>query len=200
VTIGRMAGAAELYTHPEFLPPDRLEAITAHLYTAAGEPAAVQAVPGARLAVNDEVRRAWEIELPGDLHDELVTRMQAEHAALETFFTTPLEPCAAVATLRYPPGAYYRTHRDVAARPDPSGMHRRAVSLVLFLNSARPADNAAFSGGALRLYGIDGNPDGWRDVVPTAGMFVAFRSTVLHEVLPVEAGTRLSVVTWLLGR
>jgi predicted 2-oxoglutarate/Fe(II)-dependent dioxygenase YbiX len=195
-----MAGAAELYTRSAFLSNDRLAVIASHACEATGECAAVQAVPGARLAVDDKVRRAWEVELPDGLHDELVARVQAEHAALERYFATRLEPCEAVATLRYPPGAFYRTHRDVAARPDPNGMHRRAVSVVLFLNSARPAPDATFEGGALRLYGIDGKPDGWCDVVPQAGTLIAFRSTVLHEVLPVAEGTRLSVVTWLLRR
>lgn len=194
-TIGAVAGRAAIYTHPGFLSPARLGAVCAHVHAAAADLAAVQAAPGAPLEVHEEVRRTWDVDLPEALHDELVASIRAEHAALESFFALRLAPCDAVAALRYPPGAFYRTHRDVAARPDPHGLHLRAVSVVIFLNTAAPGEGAAFSGGTLRLHDDRGRPT---DVVPTAGTLVAFRSSVLHEVLPVDRGTRLAVVTWLM--
>jgi predicted 2-oxoglutarate/Fe(II)-dependent dioxygenase YbiX len=189
-----MAGSAALYTRPDLLSRDRLAEIVARLVAAEGELAAIQAAPGTPLAVCDEVRRAWEIELTDDLSDELVACIGGVHADLESFFSIRLEPCEAVAALRYPPRAFYRTHRDVAAEPGPDGLHRRAVSVVLFLNSATPGPGADFTGGTLRLHDDRG---GQCDVVPVAGTLVAFRSSVLHEVLPVDTGTRLSIVTWL---
>ena len=74
---------------------------------------------------------------------------------------------------------------------------RRQLALVLFLNTAAPRPGASFTGGTLRLHEMDDAEGAPHDVTPTAGTLVAFRSSVLHEVLPVEAGTRLSVVTWL---
>lgn len=195
-----MRGAPDLFSHVDFLPGNRLRAITAGLESATGELAAIQPAGGGVFSADEAVRRAWEIELTDDLHDDLVERIRALHGKLEAFFATPLEPCSAVAALRYPPGAYYRTHRDVAAQPDPDQLHRRAVSVVVFLNSGAPVPRAAFSGGALRLHAGEDARGSWRDVVPIAGTLIAFRSDVLHEVLPVATGTRLTVVTWLARR
>jgi SM-20-related protein len=195
-----MRGAADLFTRTDFLPRDRLRTIAPLLEAAPGELAAIQPVTGGGLSADETVRRAWEIELTDDLHDDLVCRIRAVHAQLESFFAQPLHPCDAIAALRYPPGAFYRTHRDVAAQPDANQLHRRAVSIVLFLNSGAPVPQAAFTGGALRLHETDEARGSWRDVVPIAGTLIAFRSDVLHEVLPVATGTRLSVVTWLARR
>jgi SM-20-related protein len=195
-----MHGAAGLFKQTNFLPDDRLRTLTPLLEAEPGELAAIQPLAGGDSSANEEIRRAWEIELPDALHDDLVGRIHALHARLESFFAESLEPCEAVAALRYPPGAFYRTHRDVAAHPDAHQLHRRAVSIIVFLNSGAPAPRAAFTGGALRLHEIDGALAAWRDVVPVAGTLIAFRSDVLHEVLPVATGTRLSVVTWLARR
>lgn len=197
--MARMAPIPGLYLRRQFLPEAVLARLLDCLQTSPGEPAAVQPSPGAALAVANEIRRVWEVELPDDLHDLTVDAIAAAHAELEAFFAVRLEPCEAVAALRYPPGSFYRTHRDRPAEPDLLGLHRRAVSLVLFVNGAS-SPGAAFGGGALRLHEVgDGSP-GIHDVVPEAGTLVAFRSSQLHEVTPVEWGTRLSLVTWLLAR
>lgn len=193
-----MAAAPGVYLHRRFLPAGLQAALAAFLETSEGEPTAVQAVPGATLAVDQDVRRAWEVELSDDLHDRIVAYLQSAHADLEAFFGERLEPCETVAALRYPPGSFYRTHRDTSARPDPYGLHRRAVSIVLFVNGAS-ADAAAFGGGVLRLHEMAGAPGGVYDITPEAGTLVAFRSSQLHEVTPIEWGTRFSVVTWLLS-
>jgi SM-20-related protein len=195
-----MRRAAGLFILTNFLSSDRLRTITPLLEAAPGELAAIQPVAGGGLSANEEVRRAWEIELADDLHEDLVSRIHAVHPEVESFFAQSLEPCEAVAALRYPPGAFYRTHRDVAAQPDAHQLHRRAVSIVVFLNSGAPVPKAAFTGGALRLHETDDGCGSWRDVVPVAGTLIAFRSDVLHEVLPVATGTRLTAVTWLARR
>lgn len=193
-----MAPVPGVFLRRRFLAADLLGPLSAFVGTAAGDRAAVQASPGATLAVADDVRRAWEVELPDDLHDRIVARLGAIHADLETFFQLALEPCEAVAALRYPPGSFYRTHRDRGAEPDRYQLHRRAVSIVVFVNAALPPD-AAFGGGALRLHEVAGAPSGLYDILPEAGTIVAFPSWQLHEVTPVEWGTRLSLVTWLLA-
>jgi predicted 2-oxoglutarate/Fe(II)-dependent dioxygenase YbiX len=167
--------------------------------SADGDAAAVQPAVGAPLEVVDEIRRAWEVDLPDTLHDTLVLRLEAIRAALSAHFEIALQPCDAVAALRYPPGAFYRTHRDTSAGPDPHGLHRRAVSIVIFVNSGRPAPSASFAGGALRLHDLSAASAAVCDITPVAGTLVAFRASQLHEVRPVTSGTRLSVATWLLG-
>jgi predicted 2-oxoglutarate/Fe(II)-dependent dioxygenase YbiX len=156
----------------------------------------VQADPGAALRVDHEVRRAWEVDLPDPLHDEVVARINALVAELEERFSRRLRPCEAVAALRYPPGAFYRSHRDRGTQPDADGIHRRAVSIVIFVNGA--GTMPGFTGGCLRFHEIEDAATGVLDIVPVPGTLVAFPSTALHEVTEVTVGTRLTLVTWLL--
>jgi predicted 2-oxoglutarate/Fe(II)-dependent dioxygenase YbiX len=191
-----MAPVLGIYQREAFLPSDWLARLSRHVRSAAGERAAVQQ-PSAVLAVADEVRRAWEVDLPDDLHEGLTRRIDSLRHDLETFFDVPLEPCDSVAAMRYPPGAFYRAHRDASRRPDALGLHNRAVSIVIFVNTGAPHPAAEFTGGSLRLHELAGEPGGVSDITPVAGTLVAFRSTQLHEVTPVHEGTRVSIVTWL---
>jgi predicted 2-oxoglutarate/Fe(II)-dependent dioxygenase YbiX len=182
-----------------FLTPELLSRLHAALGSATGEPAFVQASTGEALRVDEQVRRAWEIELPDHLHDEVLARLHTLHGLLEQHFSAGLAPCDAVAALRYPRGAFYRTHRDVSQMPDRHGLHRRAVSIVIFVNSGHPHAAAAFTGGQLWLHDVAGAAGGICAITPLAGALVAFRSSQLHEVRPVKAGLRLTLVSWLLA-
>ena len=83
----------------------------------------------------------------------------------------------------YPPGAFYRRHRDRFRDDD-----ARVVSCALYLNATwRDAD-----GGALRIY-LD---DGARDVPPLGGTLVCFLAERYeHEVLPATR-ERLALTGW----
>jgi len=88
----------------------------------------------------------------------------------------------------FPPGAFYRRHRDQFLTAD-----ERMISCILYLNAVwSEAD-----GGALRIYDPHGTI---HDVLPRAGTFVLLRSdTVEHEVLPTHR-ERFSVTGWLRRR
>lgn len=86
----------------------------------------------------------------------------------------------------YPPGAFYRRHRDRFRDSD-----ARVVSLVSYLND----DWRQSDGGALRLY----LPGGKIDVIPQGGTSVCFLSELEHEVLP-AARQRLSIAAWMRRR
>jgi predicted 2-oxoglutarate/Fe(II)-dependent dioxygenase YbiX len=183
---------------PRFLPPTLGARLRAALEAEGGEPASVQATPGAALRVDEQVRRVWEIELPDRLQEEVVARLRALHGTLERHFSVRLAPCDAVAALRYPRGAFYRTHRDASQTPDRHGLHRRAVSIVIFVNSGHPNAAASFTGGQLWLHDVADAAGGICAITPVAGALVAFRSSQLHEVRPVKTGLRLTLVSWLL--
>jgi len=193
-----VSSAGRLYVHAGFLDRDLLAALDRECEGVIGTPAEVHREALGRVSVRRRIRRTWEIDLSDALQDRLVEAVEAVRGAFERFFSVRVEPCDAVAALRYPPGAFYRTHRDVSARPTPDGLHRREISVVIFVNSGAPAAEASFSGGRLRLYDLPGADGEVHDVVPVAGTLVAFESSVLHEVTPVDGGTRLSLVTWLL--
>ena len=96
--------------------------------------------------------------------------------------------------LRY--GGFYGPHVDRAEMPSWPDASRRAITIVLFLNSSREADASGhFGGGCLRVFpGGDGERQ--FDIVPKAGMLVAFPSCTAHEVTPVVDGCRDAVVDW----
>jgi SM-20-related protein len=91
----------------------------------------------------------------------------------------------------YPPGAFYRRHRD-QFRDGASASADRVISCAIYLNHDwTPAD-----GGALRIY--DGELI--RDVLPLAGTLVCFLSDRFeHEVLPAMR-ERLSLTGWFRRR
>ena len=88
----------------------------------------------------------------------------------------------------YPPGAFYRPHRDRFRDDD-----TRVLSCVLYLNDAwTHAD-----GGALRFHLDTGAA---RDVLPLGGTLVCFLADRFeHEVLPASR-ERLSVTGWFRRR
>ena len=91
----------------------------------------------------------------------------------------------------YPPGAFYRRHRDqFRGAAVPSDI--RVISCAMYLNE----NWALANGGALRIY------DGERvhDVLPAAGTLVCFLSDRFeHEVLPATR-ERLALTGWFRRR
>ncbi len=186
-----------LFVRAAFLDADTRSRIMQAVRQSPGEPAEVL-TGDQELTHDDSARRAWEVLLPGDLLDALIGRIDALGPELDRVFGIRLQPCDGLAALRYPPGAFYGLHRDVAEAPHPLGLHLRRVSIVIFVNgTGDPA--SPFAGGHLRLY--DGFEDSQAprvvDLEPEAGTLVAFRSDLLHEVTPVERGERCTIVTWL---
>jgi predicted 2-oxoglutarate/Fe(II)-dependent dioxygenase YbiX len=95
--------------------------------------------------------------------------------------------------LRYPAGGFYRAHRDRGNDPQWEPAARRAAAIVAFLNTSRAnGREGEFDGGLLRIH----FPQGTIDVVPEAGLLVAFPADVLHQVTEVRDGTRDTIVDW----
>ena len=87
----------------------------------------------------------------------------------------------------YPPGAFYRRHRDRFRDDD-----ARVISCALYLNE----DWSAADGGALRMY----LPEGVHDILPAGGTLVCFVAERFeHEVLP-SVRERLAVSGWFRRR
>jgi SM-20-related protein len=90
----------------------------------------------------------------------------------------------------YPPGTYYRRHRDQFRGAGSSDI--RVISCAIYLNE----NWALTDGGALRIY--DGEQV--RDVLPVAGTLVCFLSDRFeHEVLPATR-ERLALTGWFRRR
>ena len=92
-------------------------------------------------------------------------------------------------------------HNDSNSHPDADHyVKSRRVSLVLFLNSEsqEPAEDC-YGGGQLTFYGLLEGPQWEKCPLPVkgeAGLLIAFRSDLTHEVKPVTFGRRRTIVTW----
>jgi SM-20-related protein len=90
----------------------------------------------------------------------------------------------------YPPGTFYRRHRDPFRGSASSDV--RVISCAMYLNE----DWTLADGGALRIY----DDQRVRDVLPVAGTLVCFMSDRFeHEVLPATR-ERLAVTGWFRRR
>lgn len=135
--------------------------------------------------VDEGTRRAFDVDVAGDIVDEVHRAIEAARPQVAAYFGLPLSHNEGPGFLRYTRGGFYRLHRDVV--PGGGDAFPRRIAVVVFLTS-RGED---CEGGSLRLY----HP-GPLDVVPRAGTLVAFRADIPHEVLPVTAGVRDAIVDW----
>jgi len=186
-----------VFVHEQFLDRPTLDRLRQAIAADAGDPVAVRARDQAATAIDTEARVAWEVSLPEPLHQAIVEAINRIRPAIEQASGAILERCDAVAALRYPAGSFYGPHRDVAETPDEHGLHRREVSIVIFVNDGAGAA-AGFGGGRLRFYELVDTADEGVDLAPEAGTLVAFPSRLRHEVTPVTWGERQAIVTWLL--
>jgi SM-20-related protein len=82
-------------------------------------------------------------------------------------------------------GAFYKRHIDTQTAPDRDVRRSRALSAVYYFH----AEPKAFSGGALRLYGIGTGAD-FVDIEPVRNSLLVFPSWAPHEVMPVHCPSR----------
>jgi predicted 2-oxoglutarate/Fe(II)-dependent dioxygenase YbiX len=147
---------------------------------------------GFRLA--DDVRRSFDVEVDAATVEVVQQSIDALRPRISAHFGVELVASEGPGFVRYPTGGYFRVHRDVT--PALAADYPRRIALVIFLTTATRdprADECA--GGVLRVYHDRPGAAGV-DISPVAGSAVAFPATMLHEVLPVTAGTRDAIVDW----
>lgn len=159
--------------------------------------------------VEEAIRKTAIYKLPEPLLEGYHLSFAHHQKRIEDYFSTPLTTATEVQALEYTKGGFYIKHADdsndlVNDRGETVGFVQvapeRKITTVLFVTShaARDADGLHFSGGELMfnyLFNADGTPVRLR---PKAGDMIVFPSNPLysHEVLPVEAGYRLTLVQW----
>jgi predicted 2-oxoglutarate/Fe(II)-dependent dioxygenase YbiX len=107
--------------------------------------------------------------------------------------------------LVYRTGDFFHLHRDNSGESDdvPDLVGARQIAAVVFLNGeGDPASPESYRGGALTFYKLFDQPQSEAIGFPLEaekGLLVTFPADVLHEVRPVEAGERYTVVTWFVA-
>jgi predicted 2-oxoglutarate/Fe(II)-dependent dioxygenase YbiX len=148
------------------------------------------------IELDETARRASLIEIDPSTRLALEERLDAIREQVAAYFSAPLTGREGVGLLRYPPGGFFRPHRDRGDVDAWPAAARRRIAVVVFLTTSRDVDQTGtFSGGALRFIPDDDRQPSI-EMIPRAGTLVAFPATMLHEVTEVLEGTRDSVVDW----
>lgn len=195
-----MTPGTQLFAVDNFLDSEFCQLLRDEALKGAQEPAPV--LRGRVSVVEPRMRRVMRVrDVPPELLTRLVGHFRSVMPSLERHFRVKLTRCQPPTLLVYRRGDHFKVHRDHdAGTGSPAHVRRRKVSVVVFLNShSRRAGNADYCGGALNLYKLHERPtwDNCRTAVHgRQGLLVAFPSDVYHDVFPVTAGERCTVVNW----
>ncbi len=147
------------------------------------------------------LRSALQVEV-GDGTDALIrAKLMDMRPALSSHFDLELNDCQALTYLVYKSGDFFQPHKDESQRPGaPEHVRQRRVSVIVFLSDQDEVDRPGeYAGGSLGFYGLLKDPRCANIGLPVkgrAGLLIAFRSDVLHQVSPVTRGERYTVVSW----
>jgi len=153
--------------------------------------------------VNAVVRSTKDVNVSAATAALVESRLRLLKPKLESHFNLTLDDCEKPQFLTYQPGDFFRPHRDGDDDPrKPEYISKRRVSLIVFLNNesgeCRP-ETGTYSGGSLTLYGLINKPQ-WSKygfkMSGKAGVLIAFRSEMFHEVTAVTAGERHTIASW----
>ena len=137
-------------------------------------------------------RRATEVEVSPEARDEVAALLERLRPRLGEHFGRPLDEIEPPQFLRYLEGDYFVAHQDGNTPVLHDDTRFRKVSVVLFAGDG-------YSGGELMLHEGYGPSDASVALAPPPGTLVAYPSETTHEVRPVTAGERLTVVSWYRG-
>jgi predicted 2-oxoglutarate/Fe(II)-dependent dioxygenase YbiX len=187
-----------LFTRPAFLERDLCASIRLEAAGAERRPAKIVDDQGNK-AVEPDYRSSKRVQLTSATVELLEHRFLSVKPELEEHFRLSLTLRSPMHALEYAPGDFFVPHIDTLGH-SAEKTHERLVSAVLFLNAAtyQPAADG-FGGGALVFYGLLKNAGAEAvgfPLVGEAGLFVAFKSEIVHEVQPVLYGRRFTVVGW----
>jgi len=158
----------------------------------------------------DTAIRRTDIHVLNAEHQKIYEeRFDAVRREIEQFFSLSLGKATDVQVLGYESGSFYLKHSDDSSElRDREGnivgftavAPERKLTTVLFTTSytPHPTDADHFSGGELLFNYLCDASGNMITLRPEAGDMVVFLSNPYfsHEVLPVKAGFRLSLVQW----
>ena len=129
-------------------------------------------------------------------HDRIASRILTIKPLLEEHFKEQYSSAWETPKfLQYKTGNYFKPHTDAQAC--------RRLNLSIYLNNQSANQTpGSYCGGELTLYGLIQSP-GWQKrgmTVPgIQGMLIAYPVDILHEVTPVEFGSRYAIVSRFLS-
>lgn len=194
-----------VFIKESFLSSDEVNSVLSQLYHAESRQTLVLKKnhdEKVQAQLSKSIRQTEELKANSVTTTLLEERLSAIKPSLESYFNLQLNSDQGFLFYRYKTGDFFKAHRDNSKDDSaPSFFKQRRISIIIFLN--KMASNPlldCYCGGNLVFYGLIDNPQ-WQSFgfgfSGKPGTLVAFRSNVLHEVKPVTAGERYTVVNWL---
>jgi SM-20-related protein len=189
-----------IYTEEGFLDRATCEGLKASVRTGSRERALVYE-GGSDYVLNESRRSAVKVNVPDSDTSAVRRKLLAKCEDFSRRFGVEVKDCQEPTFLVYKPGDFFEPHRDYTeSQSAPETVRRRRVSAVVFLNDEAAGGCAGeYEGGSLAFYGLLKDPRCRHIGIPVrgkAGMLVAFRSDVFHQVSPVTKGERFTIVSW----
>jgi predicted 2-oxoglutarate/Fe(II)-dependent dioxygenase YbiX len=146
--------------------------------------------------IDHRVRKTQYCTISNKSHITINNRIKEKKTALEEFFNTSLDDSFEPPKyLFYGEGAFFSPHTD--------DQLNRKINITINLNDKEAAAQLGYEGGALQLYGLikNGAFSNRGVAAPSsAGCLIAYPVDIVHEVTPVIAGSRFSIVSRFLTR
>jgi SM-20-related protein len=185
----------DVLTIPDLIGPEQCLRIVSEIKTYAGKPAAVYG-SSHHGTIDPRVRQVTRVSVSNATIDSVVKVLTKITPQLSTYFDAELTEIEPPQFLHYRPGDFFVAHQDGNTPLVHDETRFRKVSVVIFLNGQTKDEQAGYQGGSLVLHGSYPNYDSRHTVPPIPGSLVAVRSEVTHEVTPIEAGERFTIVSW----
>lgn len=179
----------DLLVLPDFIDATTRQALLDELRVAGGALAPVYGGSSATGAVEPRVRNVNRIVPSEETRAVVSARLREALPIIARRFDVALASFEEPQFLRYVPGDFFVAHQDGNTSLINDDTRFRRISVSIFLNDG-------YEGGALVFHGPFPRYHE-RETAPAApGTLIAFRSETTHEVTPVTAGERYTVVTW----
>ena len=175
---------ARVLLKPGFLDAATCRAICAEMIAAPGEPGHISNFAGAQF-VDPTFKRLHAIDITPALAQQAAASLDAARPELDAHFGTTLGEGEGVTFYRYAAGDFFAKHQDTYGG--------RRASIAVFLNDPAGTAGVTYDGGSLVLFDLFDEPQMRNhsvSVPPQAGLLIAFRPELRHEVTPVVSGTR----------
>ena len=189
----------DVITIPDLLDDEACRRIIGEIRESPGKPAPVygKAKEG---SVDDRVRQVTRADVSDAVRNIVIDRLHSLLPQLSNHYNVHLTEVEPPQFLHYRQGDHFVAHQDGNTPLVHDDTRFRKVSVVIFLNDQAEPTEAGYEGGSLVLHGKYPDYDVRKDLAGVAGTLVAFPSETTHEVTPVEAGERFTIVSWYRGK
>ena len=202
-----------LYLDTEFLEARTCGEVIKELANVPHNPATVYGAHAAG-AIDEAVRKTIRLVPSAKTVERITAKLIEARGVIAAHFGIELTKCEEPQLLRYGVGDFFVAHQDGNTGMMLSEREQfRKVSVVIFLNRQSPDCNSddspdhatddssltddSYSGGSLVFTEWRaGRNRGQYSLSAGPGTLVAFPAETTHEVTPVTAGTRYSIVSW----